>query len=63
MFDFVAAEDVLPKILTGYAAATDTTDRLRFEAGEDAQLLLAMRRGTDDASLARSIKEQFGLPV
>ncbi|GGO95466.1 SDR family oxidoreductase [Stakelama pacifica] len=44
-----------------YAAATDTTDRLRFEAGEDAQQLLAVRRDTDDASFARSINEQFGL--
>ena len=44
-----------------HAAATDTTDRLRFEAGEDAQQLLAIRRKTDDAAFAASISEQFGL--
>ncbi|MFK4003358.1 SDR family NAD(P)-dependent oxidoreductase [Qipengyuania sp. NPDC077563] len=44
-----------------YAAATDTTDRLRFEAGEDAQQLLAIRRKTDDAAFTASINEQFGL--
>lgn len=43
-----------------YAAATDKSDRLRFEAGADALHLLAARRASDDASFFAGIKAQFG---
>jgi NAD(P)-dependent dehydrogenase (short-subunit alcohol dehydrogenase family) len=43
------------------AAATDTSDRLRFEAGADAQQILAARRaGTDEAFFA-GMKTQFAI--
>jgi NAD(P)-dependent dehydrogenase (short-subunit alcohol dehydrogenase family) len=44
-----------------YAAATDDTDRLRYEAGADAEQLLASRRASDDASFLASVKAQFGI--
>lgn len=45
-----------------YAATTDTSDQLRFEAGADAKQLLAGRRAADDASFFAGIRAQFGLP-
>jgi NAD(P)-dependent dehydrogenase (short-subunit alcohol dehydrogenase family) len=45
-----------------YEAATDSTDRLRFEAGEDARQLLAARREADDAAFMAAIRDQFGIP-
>jgi NAD(P)-dependent dehydrogenase (short-subunit alcohol dehydrogenase family) len=44
-----------------YAAATDGTDRLRYEAGPDAVQLLAGRRASDDAAFYAGMKAQFGL--
>jgi NAD(P)-dependent dehydrogenase (short-subunit alcohol dehydrogenase family) len=44
-----------------YAAATDRTDRLRYEAGPDAEQLLARRRASDDATFYAGMKAQFGL--
>ncbi len=44
-----------------YEAATDETDRLRFEAGPDARQVLASRREADDQSFMAGIKAQFGL--
>lgn len=44
-----------------YEAATDDSDRLRYEAGADAVQLLAARRATDDATFLAGIKAQFGL--
>lgn len=44
-----------------YAAATDESNQLRFEAGADAVRLLATRRASNDVSLFAGIKEQFGL--
>lgn len=44
-----------------YAATTDESGRLRFEAGEDAVKVLAARRASDDASFFAGIKTQFGL--
>jgi NAD(P)-dependent dehydrogenase (short-subunit alcohol dehydrogenase family) len=43
-----------------YAATTDGTDRLRYEAGPDAQQLLARRRVADDAAFFAGMKAQFG---
>jgi NAD(P)-dependent dehydrogenase (short-subunit alcohol dehydrogenase family) len=44
-----------------HEAATDGTQRLRYEAGPDAVQLLAARRGADDASFIAGLKAQFGL--
>lgn len=44
-----------------YQAATDGTDQLRYEAGADAEQLLAGRRAHDDVSFLAGIKAQFGL--
>ncbi len=44
-----------------YAAATDETDQLRYEAGSDAAQLLADRRASDDATFFTRMKAQFAL--
>lgn len=44
-----------------YAAATDNSDQLRFEAGPDAGQMLASRRGADDASFFAGMRAHFGL--
>lgn len=46
---------------TIFGAATDGADRLRYEAGLDAQHLLASRRATDDATFIGGMRSQFGL--
>jgi NAD(P)-dependent dehydrogenase (short-subunit alcohol dehydrogenase family) len=43
-----------------YDATTDGTDRLRYEAGEDAVQMLATRRAVDDAAFFAGMKAQFG---
>lgn len=52
------AADVAEVIFT---AATDSSDRLRYEAGADAEHLLAARRSTDDATFLAGMRKQFGL--
>ncbi|MDP9046378.1 MAG: SDR family oxidoreductase [Pseudomonadota bacterium] len=44
-----------------YGAATDGSDRLRYEAGADALEVLAARRGADDAAFMAGIRTQFGI--
>lgn len=44
-----------------FDAATDGADRLRYEAGVDAQQLLAARRATDDAGFLGHMRAQFGI--
>lgn len=44
-----------------YAATVDGTDRLRYEAGADAEALLASRRAVDDATFFAGLRAQFGL--
>lgn len=44
-----------------YAATTDGTDQLRYEAGADAVQMLAGRRAADDATFFAGMKAQFGL--
>jgi NAD(P)-dependent dehydrogenase (short-subunit alcohol dehydrogenase family) len=44
-----------------YAATIDPSDRLRYDAGEDAGHMLALRREVDDSAYFASIKMQFGL--
>lgn len=51
-----SADDVAQII---YAAATDGTDRLRYEAGADAVQILAHRRTTDDATFFAGMTAQF----
>jgi len=43
-----------------YDAATDGTDRLRYEAGADAVQMLATRRAVDDATFFAGMKAQIG---
>jgi hypothetical protein len=44
-----------------YTAATDDSDKLRYPAWKDAEVLLEYRRTADDESFFSVIKEQFGL--
>ena len=44
-----------------YAATTDGTDQLRYEAGADAVQLLAARRAADDAAFLGGMRARFGL--
>ena len=53
-----APEDVAGVIFT---AATDGTDQLRYVAGADAEQLLAMRAGSDDATYLAGMRASFGL--
>ena len=50
---------VVAKVI--YEAATDGTNQLRYPAGEDAKVLMATRRNTDDATFLKGVKERFGL--
>lgn len=42
-----------------YTAATDNGDRLRYVAGNDAEMLMRKRRGEDDETFLAGIKSQF----
>ena len=42
-------------------AVTDGTDRIRYRAGADAEMLLTNRKQADDASFIGGIKQNFGL--
>lgn len=42
-----------------YAAATDTSDRLRYEAGADAVQVLANRRAADDTAFFGAMRARF----
>lgn len=53
-----SAESVAQAI---YQAATDEDDRLRYEAGAQAQQLLAARRSTDDKTFLGQMRAQFGI--
>lgn len=55
-----AASDAEQIAAVVFAAATDETDRLRFEAGPDAVALLAHRRAADDDTLHADVKARFG---
>jgi NAD(P)-dependent dehydrogenase (short-subunit alcohol dehydrogenase family) len=44
-----------------YAAATDGTDQLRYEAGQDAVQILATRRAADDANFLAGMRARFGV--
>lgn len=44
-----------------FRAATDEGDRLRYEAGPDAEQLLAARRAADDPTFIGGVRAQFGL--
>ena len=44
-----------------YSAATDGTDRLRYEAGANAVQMLVVRRSTDDAGFLAGMRARFGL--
>ena len=46
---------------TVYAAATDTTGRLRFAAGADAEQMLAARAASDDNAFYLNLFRQFGV--
>ncbi|MBU3739926.1 MAG: SDR family oxidoreductase [Rhodoferax sp.] len=59
MADGASAPEGVAEVI--YRAATDGTDQLRYEAGADAEQLLAGRRKLDDASFLAGIRAQFGL--
>lgn len=44
-----------------YEAATDNSERMRYEVGADAVQILSARKAMDDASFIGMIKQQFGL--
>jgi NADP-dependent 3-hydroxy acid dehydrogenase YdfG len=44
-----------------YRATVDESDQLRYEAGSDAQHMLAVRRASDDATFIGGMQTQFGL--
>lgn len=44
-----------------FRAATDEGDRLRYEAGSDAEQMLGARRASDDAAFIGGMRAQFGL--
>lgn len=44
-----------------YEAATDGKNKLRYTAGEDANVLISNRKQYDDATFIGGIKSQFGL--
>jgi hypothetical protein len=44
-----------------YDAATDGTDRLRYEGGADAIGMLANRRAVDDAGFLADMQAMFGI--
>ncbi len=52
-----------PELIAGivYAATTDGTDQLRYEAGADAARFLANRRAADDATFFAGMRAQCGL--
>ncbi len=52
------ASDVAETI---FAAATDGGDRLRYPSGNDAKMLIDMRRDQDDPTFTRSVKSMFNL--
>jgi NAD(P)-dependent dehydrogenase (short-subunit alcohol dehydrogenase family) len=58
MADGSSAEKIAEAV---YAATTDDTDQLRYEAGADAGPLLAARRAADDATFFAGLKAQLGL--
>ena len=44
-----------------FRAATDEGDRLRYEAGPDAEQMLGARRASDDAAFIGGMRAQFGI--
>jgi NAD(P)-dependent dehydrogenase (short-subunit alcohol dehydrogenase family) len=44
-----------------FRAATDEGDRLRYEAGPDAEQMLGARRASDDAAFIGGMRTQFGI--
>ena len=44
-----------------FEAATDGSNQLRYEAGEDAKIFIGNRQQSDDARFIEGIKTQFGL--
>jgi NAD(P)-dependent dehydrogenase (short-subunit alcohol dehydrogenase family) len=57
------AEGSAPAHIAGtvFAAVTDGTDRLRYEAGDDGIRMLDARRAADDATFFAGVRGQFGL--
>jgi NAD(P)-dependent dehydrogenase (short-subunit alcohol dehydrogenase family) len=43
-----------------YAATTDESDQLRYEAGADAEQMLATRRATADGDFLAAMRDRFG---
>ena len=54
-----SSPDLVAEVI--FRAATDQGDRLRYEAGSDAEQMLGARRASDDAAFIGGMRAQFGL--
>ena len=54
-----SSPDLVAEVI--FRAATDEGDRLRYEAGPDAEQMLGARRASDDATFIGGVRAQFGL--
>lgn len=54
-----SSPDLVAEVI--FRAATDEGDRLRYEAGPDAEQMLGARRASDDATFIAGVRAQFGL--
>ena len=54
-----SSPDLVAEVI--FRAATDQGDRLRYEAGSDAEQMLGARRASDDAAFMGRMRAQFGL--
>lgn len=59
MAEHAPLPEIVAKVI--YEAATDNTNRLRYEVGDDANQLLSARKSLDDTTYLAMIKQQFGL--
>lgn len=59
MTEMASSPDLTADII--FQAATDGKDRLRYEAGVDAEQILSSRRGADDSTFLAGMRAQFGL--
>lgn len=59
MMEQSSSPEVIAEVV--FAATTDESSQLRYEAGADAVELLAQRRRADDATFLAGMRKQFGL--
>ncbi len=59
MFEKVSEPELVAKVI--FEAATDTSDKIRFTAGEDAKQMSETRYKNGQESWVKQSKEMFGL--